>query len=295
MMFSTLSAAACSETVCSNVFGPASKFNLYAFGNVTLRGADSAGTIGVGGYATISSFTANSNLNLGYSLLVQADLDIGGLLVSTGGSVIVGGKETGRINFHNGGVVSALLPLDFTLTTSYLISLSALWSGLSATGTIAFLYGSTTFTCNGDANIQVFNMPGSNFHSFGSYRFNFAGCSATQTIIINVAGLTVNVQNGQGTYGVVSPAKVVFNFYEATTITIQHTPLISAVLAPFASITGSSAPVCQIFAKSLVGDGSFEFHDKYEGVSCWFDGCLPVVKVGGAVTLSNLPPLLPLN
>jgi len=279
LIISTVSAASasCTPTVCSNVFGPASSFNLYAFGNVTLRGADSAGMIAIGGSADITSFTANSNLNLGFSLVVQGDLSVGGLLVSTAGSVVVGGKKTGSINFHAGGAVSAFLPLNFALTTSYLISLSALWSGQIATGSLAFLYGRTTFTCRGDAAVQVFSMPGTNFNSFGSYRFNFEGCSAAQTILINVAGLSVKVQNGQGTYGIVAPSKVIFNFYEATSLTIQHTPFISAVLAPFATITGSSAPVGQIFAKSLIGDASFEFHDSYEGVPCWFNGCLPVV------------------
>jgi len=269
--------SACGEVGCVDVFGAASKFNLYASGNITLRGVDSAGTICTGGSAFISAYSV---LNLKqFPLIVKGDLNIGGVLLSLSGSVVVGGNKLGDLVFLNGGILSSVFPLDISLTTAHLLSLSTCWAGLAVTGLSALAYGKTTFTCRGESNVQVFNMAAEDFHSFGSYGYEFVGCSASQTIVINVAGFIVNIQNGQGTYGSISPSKVVFNFYQATSITIKNTAFISTVLAPLAVITGSSAPVCQIFAKGLVGDSSFTFVDAYAGAKCYFDGCLPVPRI----------------
>jgi len=268
---------ACGEIGCIDVFGSASKFNLYAIGNITLRGVDSAGPICTGGSAFISAY---SSLNLKqFSLIVKEDLAIGGVLLSLSGSVVVGGKKLGDLVFLDGGILSSVLPLDISLTTAHLISLSTCWAGLAVTGLSALAYGKTTFTCRGESSVQVFHMAAEDFHSFGSYGYEFVGCSASQTIVINVAGFIVNIQNGQGTYGSISPSKVVFNFYQATSITIKNTAFVSTVLAPLAVITGSSAPVCQVFAKGLVGDSSLTFVDTYAGAKCYFDGCLPVPRI----------------
>ncbi len=176
------------------------------------------------------------------------------------------------VYFHGVGSLSTsvTLPFDFGTTSTYLETLSLFWSTLTPTGTIAFeyprffrcyfehysftlrRYGVSTLTCQTTDLVQVFLLPGSNFNSFGSYTIEFSGCSASQTIIIDVSGTDITVSpnsfftfnlfdmreiaNGNTVYGSIPVSQVVFNFYEATTISIQHSPVVSTILAPLASM-----------------------------------------------------------
>jgi len=280
--------SACGDVGCSEVFGAASKFNLYASGNITLRGVSAAGTIAVGGSASIS---ADSSLTLNQlSLMVKGDLSIGGGLISLTGSVAVGGKRSQNILLLDGSAVSSVVPLDFASATSHLVSLSTCWAGLPLTGLSDLEYGKKVFTCQGPNLVQVFKMLAEEWDLFCSFGFRFLGCSVNQTIVINVAGGLISIHNGLGTYGSISPSKVVFNFYEATSITIQNTAVVSTVLAPLAVLSGTSAPLCQAFVKGLIGDSSLKFVDTYAGAKCYFDGCLPLPRVNIPATVAPSPP-----
>ena len=114
--------------------------------------------------------------------------------------------------------------------------------------------------CTSSSSPQVFSIDGTLLTSY--HTFDFSGCAQSQTLIINVHGTSVQyhydqvketkrrgarremtkdrkvdntkIKNGQGNY--VDFTKVVFNFVEATSLTISQTPLVGTVLAPLASM-----------------------------------------------------------
>ncbi len=117
-------------------------------------------------------------------------------MISTNGDVVVGGAETATVFFNGEGSLTTgvlALPIDFEATSAYLATLSLFWGLLIPTGTVSFSLGTTTLTCVNSNPVQVFSMPGSNFNSFGSYTIEFSGCTASQTIIIDVTGVDVAV------------------------------------------------------------------------------------------------------
>ncbi len=117
-------------------------------------------------------------------------------MISTNGDIIVGGAETGTFFFNGEGAITTgvlSLPINFETTSAYLATLSLFWGLSIPTGTVSFSSGTTTLTCTNSNSVQVFFMQGSNFNSFGSYSIQFSGCTADQTIIINVIGVAITV------------------------------------------------------------------------------------------------------
>jgi choice-of-anchor A domain-containing protein len=138
---------------------------------------------------------------------------------------------------------------------SYLTQLSQAWAALPANGNAVFTFSNYNMFCTSAAT-QVFDIDGTKFT--GSYAFTFFNCTADQVLIINVFGATVAVSHNRGEkrgekresrwwidsrkfQNAAQPTfpnskNTVFNFVNATSLTVKNTNFDATILAPLAGI-----------------------------------------------------------
>lgn len=211
----------------------------------------------------IASFAAgNGNGTTSYSIIVKGDLTVTGMLVSQSGYIIYGGNLSlnNTVFFHDNSSLeqSSNFPIDFSATSQFLQNLATTWASYNVTGNYSLVYNTTlTLTCGSSSSLEIFSVPSDSFPV--GFTLQFSNCDSSKTIIINIGGSSVTLESGSITYGSVDQSQVVFNLYQATSVAIQDT-IGSAILAPYAQVTGSSGSICQLFAKSFVGSNTIEFH-----------------------------------
>jgi len=244
--------------------GPASNYNYFIFGNVSLSNTDVEGRAAIGGNATFSNYGVGDKLtsNSGYSLVVDGNLSYNNGQVFHG-SVIHGGTYTGNVNVQNGTNVQGDL-IDFSAAETELRNLSSALSGISATGTTS---NSGDLSFNGSSSgLNVFSTQTSAIDA--AYNFQVYA-PAGSTVLINVAGQSVTWDNMSVGLNGVQNYNVIYNFFEATTLNLSSIGINGSILAPKADVTFNNGQFNGILvAKSLNGTG--EFHD------VGFQGTLPV-------------------
>jgi choice-of-anchor A domain-containing protein len=234
-------------------------------------------------------------------------------------------------------------PIDFAAEARYLTNLSSLWSRLDSNG-VTEVYRNdlddAAYRINligSSDTLNVFDLGELNMN--GTIDLNHLGffmdVPATSTILINVPGKTAvldsfgfyfwddswdssssnNDLNDASLYikgsldgdGLFPDSRILYNFYEADSLTMSFLEIHGSILAPWADVLFSEGHIeGNLIAKSLAGfEGAFfdanpevnairpynggEAHDEY------FDGDLPVVPVPepGTVLLVGVGLLLP--
>jgi choice-of-anchor A domain-containing protein len=285
------------------------EWNLIVLGNLT-SSSEVEGRTFVGGDLTGNSSNYNiapgaPSANAQPGLTVVGNVNGGAKNLNNGSGAVVGGNVTSGFNLNGapqtvqvGGtiantnvnqntVASGLaasdpafvqnLQQDKSLLTTSMTNLSQEMSTLAATGQIAISGNKGTFDAvPGSDGMAVFNITSAQLDSIGEIRFNLNGAD---TVIVNVSGSTINLNDnflgGTNNLG----EKVVWNFYEADKLTLT-TAWGGSVLAPKADahtynyIQGSA-----VFG-NLVQDG--EMH-----VGTYKGGYIPPTTPGGSSSSSG--------
>lgn len=282
--------------------GPAAGYNLFVLGDASLTQlsfSDSAGSIAVGGSVQLNGYSVASQVAGNTSAAVNpARLVAGGdVSASNGGigsnassppqngAIYAGGTVSLGSFTANGGVFGQTL-VDFGAAALLYQSASQAWSGLAANGTSLLQFGSLTLT-GASAQLNVFDLSGTDLT--GASTVNIAA-PAGSTVLINVSGSGSAFQNGQVFLSGIAESRVLYNFYEATTLSLpgSKNPQ-GTVLAPFAAVSGGfGAFDGQLIAASFSGNTEFHMVDSDGGAGgTYFDGELPLAPV-------PLPASLPL-
>ena len=219
--------------------------------------------------------------------------------VNAGGGISVGGTSSGNFN-NNGnnvvtyGVSNTATANNTTFTnggasftnalnsqkTDIIASLTSLSSNLAA------LANTSGVTVGGDANNQSITVTGSGLKVLNWSEAMFEG-TANQalsitlpndaTLVINVAGTDIDMNRNFNRY--TNDNRVLFNFYEATTIDLNR-QFSGSVLGVFADIVGGNSGNIDgnVIGKSVLQNANGEIHNNY------FQGDLSSVASGGGVT-----------
>lgn len=242
-----LTAAAIALATTSTASAYTTQDLLNNFTNIVLNdldaGAETEGTLYVGGNITGAGYTVNPdhkpNVDLGGG--ISGSLVVGGNVANVlnleFGDAQIGGAVTGTINNNGAGTVNtgvAGIPTADITTRFQMLAMDLATNpdtagGVANTGdinNINFASGA------GDANmIQYFNISGS-LLSGG----NITGITspAGVTTIINVSGTnpTIGINANNNT----NKSDVLFNFYEATSLTVNST-FNYTILAPKADVS----------------------------------------------------------
>lgn len=273
--------------------GPAGDFNLFVFGNNTQSGSDSQGRVAVGGNALFGSFTVASSMgNNTDNLIVGGNLT--NTYTTFHGGVLVGGDLTwktptilgrvavnGNANFTDWGSVNGPVnvvgsysapnyfppnqntgvnpfPFDFNDVESYLVSQAAYLATLPSNGSVSIApsSGAITLTANNPSDSYVsFNLTAAEMAdaSGGGLTIN---APAGSTVVVNVTGPVSSMVSFGISLNGVDKQHVLYNFHDATNLTLNQIGVMGSILAPLADVNFAGGAIDgTIIANNLTGPG----------------------------------------
>ncbi len=212
----------------ATTLGIAQDFNAFIFGSYGISQSDSEGPLAVGGNLTVSGFALNSKqVNKPWAGVIG-----GNFTATNGGSVYGNVIVGGTINvpsYYLPNVQQAgpgnPLSVNFAAALSMYRGLSAGLAALPGSGPSYYYQGQNTFT-GVHPDLNVFNLDGTNLSTL------IINAPSTSTVIVNVSGTNLSWSNFGMTLNGIDRSKVLFNFYEATSLTIQNVGVEGSVLAP---------------------------------------------------------------
>ncbi|MGB9455907.1 MAG: choice-of-anchor A family protein [Bryobacteraceae bacterium] len=233
-------------------------YNVFVSGNFSDSNTGTGGGVGgglaVGGVAKLGGSAATSiaiasNL-LGESLTAFPSSTT---FIAAGGVTGRGTLDTGNYYFTGtdtrfanagSGTLDAADPVNFTTSMAQFTTLSTSWSTDAATSGDSCTTAGTVTTCTvTKAGMNIIDVADSAVAS--GHTVQITGVSSADWVIINVAGATDTLSGtitidgyapgGNATNAVAED--VLFNFYQATTITLGGS-VMGSVLAPTAAVTG---------------------------------------------------------
>lgn len=215
--------------------GPATGFNLFVLNDLTQPSADTEGKLAVGRDANLSGYS------VGYKLPPSSGtidvLVVGRNLTYTsggiwGGNVVYGNTSnlpTGAVTVFDGTVRKDTV-IDFAAAKVFLQNLSTTLGSQPINGLVTNDFGKLTLT-GADPYYNVFKLPGYELALIHSLEINVPAGSVA---LVNVDSTGQYWQGGISVNGTTN-ANVIFNFYQADTMTIFGLDVRGTVLAPFAS------------------------------------------------------------
>jgi choice-of-anchor A domain-containing protein len=254
-------------TASAQSLGSAAGFNYFVFGNVSLANSDSEGRVAVGGNATFSNYGVGDKLPAGtggYSLIVDGNLNYQNGQVFQGSASYGGTLTASGFNVPNGSIVKGD-QIDFDAAKNQFVAISASLAGIAASGSFNNQYGTLQFTGT-NANLNTFVTSAADINSANSFQIS---APTGSTVVINVAGQTVNWDYMGISLGGTDKYHVLYNFYEATTLNVAGISILGSILAPNANVNFSNGNIeGTLVAQTLSGGG--EFHNAP------FQGTLPM-------------------
>ncbi len=236
--------------------GVAKDYNLFVIEDANQPSSDTQGKAAVGRNATFANYSIGDLLpaNSGDVLIVGNSLNfISGAIY--GGNVVYGySSNLPQSNVSiTGGTLRKDSPINFASAKVYLENLSTTLSTSTVNGTTTFQYGGLTLT-GSDPFLNVFTVTGANLSSANNVSINVPNGSV---VLVNIGGTTLTWTGGLVVNGT-AINNVLFNFYQATSITVQGIDIRGSVLAPFAAVNFASGVINgQMICKSLTGMGQF--------------------------------------
>jgi choice-of-anchor A domain-containing protein len=221
--------------------GTAGEFNTFIFGDFT-DSSDTEGRLAAGGNVNLSGYSVGLELDADQYediLIVGGDLTFDSGTVHYG-NVLVGGSGDGihptQVTVASGDIIiGEALPIDFDAEEEYLKALSTTLSQLESNGTSEIKWNCCAYlTGDGTSALQVFSLNGEDLLNASS--FNIEDIPSGATVIFNVSGTTAGLTDMSLESLKSIRNKVLFNFYEATTLKLSGIAVQGSILAPFAHV-----------------------------------------------------------
>lgn len=257
------SAALVSASSAAPVF---TDFNLVTFGNLDST-SEVEGRAAIGG--TLSGTASNYGTKLTPAgsflstdvLLVGGNISAGNINLNAG-NARRGGSRSGNLNLNGGGseFVDGSTAAQVASLAAQASAASTFLKNLATTNTVSIPSGSpgpVNFTA-GPSAVSVFAINGNAlFHNSNVQQIDIAFGSAS-SVIINVAGTNITFDQGNfvGNFNsAFARSRVLWNFYEATTINFTSKAVNGAVLAPLANVSFQGVIEGSLWAKSVTQRG----------------------------------------
>jgi choice-of-anchor A domain-containing protein len=277
--------------------GVAGDYNEFIFGNIVQWNTDSQGRVAAGGNVVYYNMSVASKEEV-VDNPADVELIVGKNLYWRNGSVgYFPEKNSGDLNFKNGDIYvggnayfgkdatgySTVTygdrvsnnPVNFASEQKYLQGASSLWGGLSQNGKVEKADGNL-YLRGSDTKLNIFTLTVWDLLNIGDFRIY---APEDSTILVNVAGDAAQMKNfgfwfndlygDTDTLGLFPDELILYNFFEATSISIAGIEVHGSILAPWADVLFCNGHIeGNLIAQSLFGTG--EAHNEL------FKGKLPV-------------------
>ncbi|MFM2269155.1 MAG: hypothetical protein RL757_2596 [Bacteroidota bacterium] len=238
--------------------GTANQFNLVVFDAVTINpGADVQGKALFGSNVTLTTYGFGTTYTSGQGdvLLVNGNLSFSNGTVNWGNAKATG-SISGTFSTPNGTKTAyTTLPVSFATVKSELETRSTYWGTLgNQNGTVTVQpWGAIDLNCQNSSGQVRFNITAANINACNG--LNILNGNNAASILINVSGTSMTFTNfGINTYP--SPTKIVWNLYQATSVTVNGFGIKGSMIAPFAAMSFSNSHIDGTLAvKGLSGNG----------------------------------------
>jgi|GEM_PF-756179 len=241
--------------------GVAGEFNAFVFNNADLFFSDVQGRLAVGNNATLSGYGLGSNLPGSASnadnLIVGNNVTFVNGQLYNGNLVYGGTANLWSSNLLNGSVRHETDIIDFAAEKAALVERSDFWSAIPNNGIVRDDNRNITIV-GPSGKLNVFTLDHNRLNSATSLTID---APAGSTVLINVPGLSPRLQNFQMFLtGGVQRQNILFNFYEATDLSVTGISVQGSVLAPLATVWFANGNI----EGSLIADnvnGSGQLHN----------------------------------
>lgn len=267
MSFARCVLAASAAVAASAQASVVNNWNLVVTGNWTNNSQDVEGNAFCGGNLSGGSPTIGSHLTpgawVGRDVLAVAGATSVSNINLQAGNFAHGGAVAGNVNQNGGGNSHAdgTLAAQAVAYASELSLLSASLRGLAADSVAQYPSGqpgAVRYNATAGADgLAVFNVNAANVFNNNLIQQIELNINDASQIVINVAGTTVNFNNGNmvGSWtSAFARSSVIWNFFEATSLTFDRN-FNGAVLAPSAHLTNSTAIDGSVFVSSFTQNG----------------------------------------
>ncbi len=250
----------CSSMNNANIdLGPAKPYNLFVLENIIQPSADTEGKLAVGGNANLAGYSVGDKLP--NSNGTEDVLVVGGNLYFTSGRVFNGNVAYGGlsnlpiypVSIEEGTLRQDNSVIDFVAAKTHLENLSTQLAGYTVNGTTTFQWGAINLTHN-DPYLNVFTVNGTDLNAAHTLEISVPNGSA---VVVNILGTTINWHGGLFVNGT-AMNNVLYNFPQATSLTISGIDVKGSVLAPLAALNFPAGIITgQTIVKSMTGSGQF--------------------------------------
>jgi choice-of-anchor A domain-containing protein len=183
--------------------------------------------------------------------------------VANGNAVYAGTGTFTNVRFRHGSPRQGSI-IDFNAAGQYLRDASTRWATLATNGTIGWQSNQYTLT-GSNPGLNVFNISGANLARTTRLTIN---APAGSTVLVNVDGSSVSLQNFGITVNGTMREKVLYNFTQATSLSINGLGLDGSLLAPRAALNFAAGQINgNVIVASFSGGGTINVR--------LFTGCLP--------------------
>lgn len=236
--------------------GAATDYNLVAFNDINVFNSDIEGRVAVGDDATLQSYGIGTGLP--NSNGTRDDLIVGDELQYQWGQVFNGNLVYGTtanldgVGIPNGTERQEANVFDFAALDAELTAKSTTWGAEAPNGLTNVRYGNI-YLRGSHPTLDIFTLTPAQLN--GAYSITIKAPS-TATILINVPGTNVNIQNlGLHLKGV-DCSQILWNFPDATEVNLSGVGLEGSFLAPNANFNFNNGQIeGTVIADSFNGNG----------------------------------------
>lgn len=240
--------------------GVAGNYNEFIFTDSFRTNTSTQGQVAVGGDAKFNNFTigtaiTKSNIYGTDALIVGGELSGSQAVVKGYGDAEYGSSSIKHIYFKGGGTGSVGTDPDlFTSAEAYLKQESTYLAGLDANGTTTIDRGGIMLSGK-DSELDVFNLSADVLSKARSLTIDVPSAA---TVVVNIDGDTTSIKNfGFHLEGGIDASNILYNFSNASSLTLSGVGVEGSVLAPLAKVIFHNGKLNgNLIAYSLTGSGT---------------------------------------
>lgn len=255
--------------------GAAGRYGNFAWENFTSLASTVEGRLAVGGNLNLQYFSVGDKLDP--NKLHDVVTVGGGVTFPNGriyyGNLIAGGSVAGvgdavRFGMAPGATIkgNATLPINFAGEREYLQELSTNLARLPANGTVKMQWGGLELKGDCSSASQIFNVNGADLGT--AHTFAVSCIPAGATVVFNVSGQNVSIKSMGMQSLTAFRDKVLFNFPQATSLSMTSVAIEGSILAPFAQVNQPAGRIeGQVIAKTWysTNNGYMSIHNRFFG------------------------------